>query len=324
MSVRLKDIADACGIDVSTVSRALADSVRVSEKTRLRVKSVAAHMGYVPNPAARSLVGARTHTIWLILGGLEDPFQRQFARSANVLLHDRGYDLSVLLYDGDPCRYPYLLGRLNAGLTDGALVFPPCGGAEGDDLLCVLKGAGFPLVFVDRHPKSRLYPCVTTDNGPATQTLIEMLLHRGVQRFVLLMRPGGNTVNELRCMVALDCLGRAGHPFVLGEGYSSEFAVPGESIGVIASSQQDVQRFLSTQASVRSGSELHVALFDQWEGHPYPVSSVTVCRQDFPAMARQASLKLLAMLDGGAMTPGITRIAPLAFECIENTSVHSA
>ena len=46
----LRDVAEAAGVDVSTVSRALRNDVRVADKTREKVQQVARDMGYRPNP----------------------------------------------------------------------------------------------------------------------------------------------------------------------------------------------------------------------------------------------------------------------------------
>jgi len=55
----IADIARACGVGTSTVSRALNDQGRVKPATRTKVKAAAERLGYVPNPAVSSLVGLR-------------------------------------------------------------------------------------------------------------------------------------------------------------------------------------------------------------------------------------------------------------------------
>ena len=51
----IKDVARLAGVSISTVSRVLNKSCPVSEEKRERVEQAARHLGYVPNPAARSL-----------------------------------------------------------------------------------------------------------------------------------------------------------------------------------------------------------------------------------------------------------------------------
>ncbi len=65
MNVTIKDIALRANVSHTTVSRALNDSNRISEKTRNRIKAIAAEMNYVPNLSAKSLVNDSSYNIGL-------------------------------------------------------------------------------------------------------------------------------------------------------------------------------------------------------------------------------------------------------------------
>jgi LacI family transcriptional regulator len=52
----IKHLAKAAGVSITTVSRALNGYSDVSEKTRSRIKKLAAELGYRPNAQAQSLV----------------------------------------------------------------------------------------------------------------------------------------------------------------------------------------------------------------------------------------------------------------------------
>ncbi|MBL8832523.1 MAG: LacI family DNA-binding transcriptional regulator, partial [Rhodospirillales bacterium] len=53
--MKMKDLALALGLSVATVSRALAGSERISQKTRARVRAAAERHGYVIDLAARTM-----------------------------------------------------------------------------------------------------------------------------------------------------------------------------------------------------------------------------------------------------------------------------
>lgn len=53
--ITIKDIAKASGFSTSTVSRALADSELIPEKSRNKIKEIAKEMGYIPNLTAKNL-----------------------------------------------------------------------------------------------------------------------------------------------------------------------------------------------------------------------------------------------------------------------------
>ena len=82
--ISLKDLAQALGVSVPTVSRALKDSPEISQELRAKVKRLAKEMNYRPNPFAMSLrkntpriIGVIvpdlvTHFFSSILSGIED------------------------------------------------------------------------------------------------------------------------------------------------------------------------------------------------------------------------------------------------------------
>ena len=70
--VKLKDIADAAGVAVATVSAALNWTGTVSNAMRERVRKVAAEMNYEPNMAAKLLKQKRSRDLGLIVSDLPE------------------------------------------------------------------------------------------------------------------------------------------------------------------------------------------------------------------------------------------------------------
>src|SRR5688572_16262466 len=66
--VKIRTVADAAGVSVTTVSLVLNNvaSARVGADTRRRVQEAAARLGYVPNEVARQLRAQRTNTLGLL------------------------------------------------------------------------------------------------------------------------------------------------------------------------------------------------------------------------------------------------------------------
>ena len=65
----IKDIAKACGVSVSTVSRVLNNHPDVSDAVRRTVLAAVEDMGYIPNNSARDLVRSQSDNIGVVVRG---------------------------------------------------------------------------------------------------------------------------------------------------------------------------------------------------------------------------------------------------------------
>ena len=73
-NITIKDIARICGVGIGTVSRAINNDPRVSEKTREKILKAVKEYHYVPNNSARNLKMTESNTIGLLFSGIDNPF----------------------------------------------------------------------------------------------------------------------------------------------------------------------------------------------------------------------------------------------------------
>ena len=78
--VTIRDIAKALNISHTTVSRALADSPKISDETKSRVRAVVAQMGYVPSASARMMRGRPSSLVGLIIPDVQNDFYATVAK----------------------------------------------------------------------------------------------------------------------------------------------------------------------------------------------------------------------------------------------------
>jgi len=93
--VTIKDIARAAGVSHSTVSRALAGDLRISEATRKRIYRIAQDLGYVRNEVARALTRGALKAIGLVIPDIRNPFLAEIARGISEVTDRKGYGLVV-------------------------------------------------------------------------------------------------------------------------------------------------------------------------------------------------------------------------------------
>lgn len=89
----IKDIAERCGVSVSTVSRVLNNHPDVSSGVREKVMQVIREVHYVPNNSARDLVRPQSNTIGLVVRGIGNPFFTEVIRSIENAVGQAGYTL---------------------------------------------------------------------------------------------------------------------------------------------------------------------------------------------------------------------------------------
>ena len=72
--VKLKDIAEKANISINSVSKALKNSPKISEATKLKVKKIAKELGYIPDVHAQSLRHGSLNVIAVIYDNLINPY----------------------------------------------------------------------------------------------------------------------------------------------------------------------------------------------------------------------------------------------------------
>ena len=74
MAITIRDVAKKAGVAPSTVSRVVANSPSISEKTKKKVRQVMDELNYYPNVNAQGLASSRSKTFGLILPPATDAF----------------------------------------------------------------------------------------------------------------------------------------------------------------------------------------------------------------------------------------------------------
>ncbi|MDF2632530.1 MAG: hypothetical protein K0Q85_1126 [Caproiciproducens sp.] len=97
----IKDIANKCGLSVSTVSKALNSYSDISSATRQRVLETAQEFGYFPSSIARALKTNRTHNIGVLFvddarSGLKHDYFAAVLDSFKVEAEKHDYDITFI------------------------------------------------------------------------------------------------------------------------------------------------------------------------------------------------------------------------------------
>jgi LacI family repressor for deo operon, udp, cdd, tsx, nupC, and nupG len=173
----MADIARRAGVSVSTVSRALAGSPRVTAATRGRIARLAGDAGYVLNQVARGLRLQRSRQILVILPTIANPFFAEVVLGVEEEAQARGYGVLVGNTSGAPEREQALGRHLLTGVVDGLLVLM----GRIPSVLSDIAAAHRVVAISERVPGSGI-ATVTIDNAAAAQDAIVHLLQLGHRR----------------------------------------------------------------------------------------------------------------------------------------------
>ena len=126
MGISLKNISEAAGVSISTVSRALSDDPevrkRVSLENRERIRQLANNLGYSPNFNARSLKSKFTKTFGLIVTSAADPFWSIIIDAAERVLAEVGWSLFIAYSHNDLDREVEVINTLHGRRVDAIMI----------------------------------------------------------------------------------------------------------------------------------------------------------------------------------------------------------
>lgn len=169
----LADVARAAQVATSTASRALQESSRISETTKLRVREAARGLGYRPNRVAQSLRKQTASLAGIVVPDIGAPFFSRVVKGAQDVLERNGMAVLVMNTERAPEREVAALQTLLEHRVGGILV-ATSGGSTAEPKV--------PTVYFDNIVANRGVGNVARANGAGMQLLVDHLHEHGHDR----------------------------------------------------------------------------------------------------------------------------------------------
>ncbi|RDJ19899.1 LacI family transcriptional regulator [Bosea caraganae] len=185
----MAEIARIAGVDISTVSRALAGSSRVAKETRELIDQIVRDTGYVVNERGRALRDGRANQVLVIVSDIGAPFYSDVVQGIVETLAERDINVLLGVTLRQSKREEKLGNQLMTGVVDGIITVT---GTLPTTILG-MQGLSSKVVAISRPVPHDGVTCVTIDNYAAAKEVMVQLHSMGHRR---ILHIGGPTSSE--------------------------------------------------------------------------------------------------------------------------------
>ncbi|SFS50099.1 LacI family DNA-binding transcriptional regulator [Paenibacillus sp. BC26] len=200
--ISIYDIAKAANVSAATVSRALANSDKISLSSREKIQRIAEEMGYRPNFVARNLRQKSTSMIGLVLDDISDELSGFIAKGVEDEARKNG--LCVLLWNiqHDPGSEKSAIQFFSSLKLDG-VIFADTTLNSFDDY----PDLQIPTVLINRSvDDASPVPCVLTDDYSGAYDATQFLLKLKHRKIGYINGPMEWNASQVRLSGYLDAL----------------------------------------------------------------------------------------------------------------------
>ncbi len=184
--VTLRDIANATGYSVNTVSKALRDMPDLSEQTKAAIREAAHSMGYVMNDMASALRSGYTGVLALIVSDISNPFFGILCKEIEQQAAKHHYTVIVFNTEEQEDRESRAIRTALSKNVDGILLTPSQHSTKN---IALLRQWEKPCVLIGRHFSQLPTDAVLFDDDNGGYLAGKHLVEQGYRRILMLNAP---------------------------------------------------------------------------------------------------------------------------------------
>ncbi|OQP86486.1 LacI family transcriptional regulator [Rhizobium rhizosphaerae] len=310
----LAEVAERAGVSPITASRALRSVPTVDPDLVDRVRQAARSLGYVPNPAARTLASARSRTVVVLIPALSNHLFIEMFEAIETVLRARGFEPLLGHYQYDALEEERLIRTF--------LTYQPCGllltGFDQTPAATrLLTDCGLPRVHMMELSEETEIPSVGFSQDEAGTAVAWHLISRGRRRFAflgaqldrrVLQRRDGfqRALLEAGMQPAVEFLSPAPSSIALGCQQFRSLRRDYPDIDAIFFCNDDLAfgaSFEAARMGVPVPRQIAFVGFNDLPGANELVPRLTSVRTPRAEIGRVAARRLLALLDGETLSP---------------------
>lgn len=194
---KLKDIAEALNISVTTVSRAINSKSDISDETRKAVLEMAEQLNYRPNALAISLRKSEFNVIGVILPSVDHYFFGTVLKGIMNKAHQANYLVMIGESMNDLEKEKEILNQFMSHCVTGILISPSVQDKSLDSLSQV-RNKRIPFVVVDRPLENEIDSIVKYDDLNGAFLAVDHLISQGYKNIAVLKGRKECIISETR------------------------------------------------------------------------------------------------------------------------------
>jgi LacI family transcriptional regulator len=172
---RIQDVAEAAGVSITTVSRALNGTGPVKAEVRARIEAVARKLSYIPERAAQDLSRRRSYSLGAIIPTLDYSIYARKIDAFRRRSEQLGYNVLIAVSDyNSATEESQCINLLRSG-AEGLMLE---GGVHNKSLYKLLDSRHVPYVNTSTLDATGTHPSIGFSNkaiaGKATQHLLDL------------------------------------------------------------------------------------------------------------------------------------------------------
>ena len=319
-TVTIYDVAARAGVSIKSVSRVLNNEPNVSPSLRAKVEEAATALGYRRSLSARSLAGASSSLIAVLVdadltiehwkSGRGSDYLGRLEFGALMEARQVDYHLMVELVDHNSADLERdLMALLNSIRPEGVILTPP--NSDNAMVMDVLDAAGTPYARIGPEAAFDRGYCVEMDERRAAREMTAHLIALGHDRIGFVTGPIAYGASRRRLAGYRDAMAEAGLEVQANWVVEGDFtfrsgtvamerlheAAP-EITAVFASNDDTALGVLhgAARLGLSVPADLSVAGFDDSPGAGFSTPDLTTIRQPVAEMAAAAAQRLIPPL----------------------------
>ena len=186
--ITIREIAQRCGVGVSTVSRAINNHSDINPETKQRIMDVIRETGYIPNNSARNLKRTDAKCIGVLIKGITNPFFTPMIEKIEQETEKRGYALVLRHVEAYENEVDVALELEKEKRLRGIIFL----GGSSKHSADKMKQLNVPVIFatigsdISDELSRNSYSTVSVDDALESRKIVEYLIGLGHKRIAIL------------------------------------------------------------------------------------------------------------------------------------------